>query len=1711
MNFVHRHTQNGKADTAAPERRLPFGERLRGGVLLLLACLSASTVAEPAPAGTRALGLGEAVERHHSTEQPFELWTQDPALYEEEGEKTELRKELEKEVTTRKLQNVVPPIRFASGEADIPNSYVERLREVLARMQHRVNVRLHFVGHSDDQRLSGALAERYGDNLGLSRERAGTTAEFFQRALDLPPESISYEGKGEAEPVADNRSAEGRAQNRRVEVEVWYDEVTEKLVEREVVVADEVKRVKMCRVEEVCKLRYKEGHAKRTRIRNLIPPLRYDEDAGGIDERFLQQLRQALHNLRGKPNLTVKFIGYTDNIPLSGRPARIYGNHLGLSKARARRVALAVQDALRLPSAAVDSDGKGAALPVASNDTEQGRALNRRVEVEFWHDDPLAELPDEPQLCPDAAGAETVTRVYDPPSGAIKPVRFETGRPVLLPGYVQRLGRLLSEVQDKTNPRLRFIGYLDNERLDRRTAAVYGDDIGLSAARATRLMESVKEELGLSDAAAESEGRGYVQAEDVVNAGFVQGETSYVDVQIVYDALAVIDDADAMEITRLEREVEPKHPLALNLMRITVDGKPLNDPNKGIADVQRCTDVALDRADIQFKFDNLELRPRLNVTAWPNTLRYRERTDSEWPGNLVRFRTYTNYPSFIERAEVRIFAAEDSERAEPQAVVPVDESGRADWAVDFDAIEASGRDLKYLLRVYDEQGRFDETSAQTLWVVDEPELDAQTADDARELLVGYGENRLARQSIPLKGGAIKAVGTSIPDGHSVWLAGRELPVSDEGEFVAEEILPSGMHTVEVAVLDRAGNGELFLRDLEMKKDDWFYVGIADLTIAADDTNGPARLVTGDETRYGNDVNVDGRLAFYTKGKFGDGWRLTASADTREGPVEDLFTNFMDKSPDALFRRIDPEYYYPTFGDDSTVTEDAPTLGKFYARLARDYNYGLWGNFKIGYLGNSLAHVDRTLYGANLHYQSPEATSFGEERIMVDGFAAEPGTVAGRDEFRGTGGSLYFLRHRDLLIGSERVRIEVRDKDSGLVTVVRNLTPGLDYDVDYLQGRVMLTEPLSATAEDGLLVDGGSGGDHVYLVVRYEFTPGFEEIDTLAVGGRAHYWVNDALKLGVTSNRNDAAGNESSLDAVDLTLRKSTNSWLRLETSRSEGGDVATVNSADGGFSFDPIGGFSGEDVIADAYRVETSLGLEDFSESLKGKLTFYRQELDAGYSAPGLNALTDTDQYGASLTMPVADRFALRAKADKREVVHGLQTRAAEVDVDYRFDEHWTLSSGLRHDRRDDRSPVVPLTQEEGERADMVVRAGYDSQGRWDAYGFVQDTVNSTGNRKDNARVGSGGSYRVSDRLRLRGEISGGDLGGAGKLGTDYLYSDRTNLYLTYALENERTDTGLRARRGNLTSGMRTRYSDSASVYLEEKYAHGDVPTGLTHSTGIDLAPSDRWNFGANVDAGTLKDHQTAAETRRKALGLRVGYGFERVKLASAFEYRVDETENPDTSFNKRTTWLTRNTLKYQVTPDWRLIGKFAHSESESSLGEFYDGNFTEAVLGYAYRPVGHDRLNALLKYTYFYNLPSAEQVTVANTASEFIQKSHIAAVDVLYDLTPRWTVGAKYAYRLGQISQEREDPEFFDSNAHLYVLRADWHFVHEWDALVEWRTLDLPDIGDRRSGALVGVYRHMGKHLKLGAGYNFTDFSDDLTNHDYDSQGLFINIVGKF
>jgi len=1747
----------------------------------LLTCLT--LVAASAQAQTVGeTPLGSAVERQMPMEQPFAPWARDPEqIRTEAGDRLEPRQKLTESFETVKLKNVIPPIHFESGVAKIPDNYVETLRKTLEGLRDRRNVRLHLVGHADNQPLSPMLARTFGDNAGLSRERAGEVTEFLKRALQLKPEAVAYEWAGDTHPIASNDTPEGRALNRRVEVEVWYDQPKAREADDEVLVRQEIKQVKVCRVQTLCKLRFKEGAARRSRLSNIISPLHYDEENVQVTPEFVEHIRKTLNNLRDKSNVVVKFIGYTDQVALSERDERIYGDLVALSKARAHRVALAVQEALKLPGTAVTSDGRGAAAPLAANDTAQGRALNRRIEVQFWYDDPLQELPDEPQMCPNP-GTEVFARVYDPPWGSITPLQLTNGRAIIPPGYTESLRRAMADVHDKSNVRLRFIGYTGNERLDRRTAAVYGDDIGLSAARARRAMQLVTEQMHLPASQAEHEGRGFVQSSDVVNVGFTQGESSYVVVQVVYDEPAVLDDHDGVNITRLRHELTPQSPFAVNPMHITVDGVPIDDPGRSSADVQRCTDVALDKADIRFQFDNLKARRRLSVAVAPSVVVFHETPEEGLGAAPVRFQMYTNYGAFIARAEVRIFEAGSSPQSKPLAVVVIDPNGSAEWQPRARQLSAAGQELRYLVRAYGKDGKFDDTRPLSLWMVrdgsraaadrgaagptasheqavtgsgattpsgnDAKDAAAKGGTDAAkaapgvtatttsptdasgtaagmtvaaasaavrhaepELLAAYGESTLSDQNIRVSGGTVTVRGGGIPPGHSVWVAGHQVPVDAKGNFIGEEVLPAGAHTVEVAVLDEDGNGTLYLRDLEFKRKDRFFVGMADLTVSDNHTSTIEQQMQGANAPYDYDATVAGSLSFFATQKLGDDWRVTASADTREEPVNELFSNFLNKAPDSLFRRIDPAYYYPTYGDDSTVQELAPTLGKFYVKVEHQDDYGLWGNFRANYLDNELAQVDRGLYGGNVRWLSDATTSFGEKRFAIDGFAAQPGTIPGRDEFQGTGGSVYFLHEQDILNGSERVRIELRDKDSGLVTGTVNLRPSIDYEIDHLQGRILLAQPLSSTAADNLLVrTSGLSGQIAYLVVRYEYTPGFQDIHTWTTGGQGDVWLNDYVRLGVTASSNAAGVDGSSLRGADLTLRKSADSWVKLQTGKSDGFVSSSFYSSDGGYGFTSYPPSAFANASAEAYRADVSLGLGDFLSGNKGRLTYYTQHLDAGYSAPGFDSLTATDYYGGTFKLLIGDNWSLNAKADRKSQELGLTTRAEELDLAYKMSKNWSVSTGVRQDDRQDNSPVVAATQQQGKQIDVVAQLGYDSLSTWRAYAFAQDTVSKSGNRDDNGRAGVGGSYRVTNALQIEAEASEGDLGPGGKLGTNYLVSNHTTLYLNYSLENERGDTGIFQRQGTLVSGMKERFSDSSSVYVEERYQDIDSASGLTHATGVTLTPDDRWNLGANAEVGTLFNSQTDAETKRKAGGVRVGYGHDRIQASSGIEYRNDDMQQPNATFMNLKTWLFRNNFKFQLTPDWRLVGKLDHSMSNNSQGQFYDGGYTEATLGYGYRPVGSDRLDVLAKYTYFYNMPAAGQVTPQGTAAQFIQKSHIAAIDVSYDLTQQWSVGGKYAYRLGEASLERVNPQFFDNTAELYIVRIDWHFHQEWEGMIEGRVLDMPDLNQTRSGMLVALYRHLGKHVKAGLGYNFTNFSEDLTDMNYKSHGIFMNVVGS-
>lgn len=1647
----------------------------------------------------------------------------------DQNTKVVYQKSVRDKVETVKLSDLVENIQFVAGESNIPEEFVEKLREVLNGMGSRENVRLHFVGHTDSDTLSGEAKDKYGDNLGLSKSRAEETALYFQEELRLPSSSISYEGKGDSEPLASNSTASGKALNRRVAVEVWYDELTEEEFDEAVIARDDVtRRIEVCRVQERCVFKRRAGVVKKAQIRHSIKPLSISEERLVVPREYMQNISRLLNEYSDREGVQLRFVGHTDNAPLTETQKKIYGNHVDFSKSVAQRVSQLVVDALRLSPNAVSFDGKGGVRPIATNLTTQGRALNKRIEVEVWYDIVDDQQALQAQACPDDGGAEIVDILYE---GEKPVVQFKDGKPVYTPGLDKRIERILLTLKDKSNLRMHFVGHTSNASLTRRQASIYPDHEALSNSRAKIVMKHVKGFTALERRQYIYEGRGFVEpvgknksifdskvfsVSKTEDKGAANPRDDRVEIEFRYDELAVLDQDDDIEIVRVNRHENAVSPYALLPIRISVDGNSIDGTRVHDADVQRCTDVALEKANVQLQYDSQKIEPKLHVDAVNAVVWYEDNIDTQEQENRLEFVSYTNYAAFIDKAEIRIFNPKQSLRSEPLAVIELDKNGYADFQLGetYASFDGPKNDWVYILRVYadkDDLSIFDETEPKTFWVTrNQPKQEKRSVQEAA--LAIYGRSSLKQRRINLSGGTVSVYGENIPADHQVWVFDQDIPVSDKQDVVIEQILPSGQHSVEVAVLDSEGSGNLFVRNLELKQKSWFTVGIADLTIGKDDTNGPAALVTNDNTHFENEIFSDGRLAFYTKGETKSGYKITASVDTGEVSSEDLFSNFSDKNPDYLFRRLDQDYHYSTFGDDSETVDDAPTQGKVYAKVEKKKSFALLGNFKTDLLATDLTQVDRGLYGIQLHGESEAGTRYGESKHELDAFIADPGTLSARDEFRGTGGSLYFLNRRDLTQGSERLRIEIRDKDSDIVLSSRDLIAAQDYDLDYIQGRVILTEPLTAVSDDNVLIQSGSFSGHpVYLVARYEYSPAFVDLDDAAAAIRYSNWLNDRFQIGFTASSQElsASGTNESVDlgGIDLTYRKSLQTYFKLESASSSGGVSDTSLSNDGGLNFSSVPLNTSATDSASSYRLEFAAKLNElFSfEKDRGTVNFYSQSRDAGFSAPGQSTNYDTEQIGFASETPISTRWKLKTKYDSNAREGLLETDSLEVNAEFKINQNLRLDFGGRSDNRDDTSGAAPSTQTQGRRTDIAAQIYYDPRDKWSAYAFTQFTADASDTRDDNDRLGVGGDYLLNPKTIVNAEVSGGDAGAGGTLGVNYKLNESSRVYLSHRVDNERDISGVLAKRGNSTLGFNSRYTDNMSVYGEERYAFGQQPSGITHAYGVDYVTDGYWSFGGGFEFGELEDNATSAKTERQAMTLSAQ------RQGKKFNYRgVLETRNDKTDVNTNDFLLFKNDLKVQLSPSWRLLGKYYLSDNENSLGEFYEGDFSEFSIGYAYRPIKNDRLNILFKYTNLENRPTIGQLAQLSSSENALQKSQVYALDINYDLTRRWTIGAKLATRIGEVALDRSNPVFIDNNADLLIVRADWHVVRYWDLLLEARSLSVEQARDERKGGLVAVYRHFGENIKFGGGYNFTDFSDDLTDLDFDSEGFFINIIGK-
>ena len=1181
--------------------------------------------------------------------------------------------------------------------------------------------------------------------------------------------------------------------------------------------------------------------------------------------------------------------------------------------------------------------------------------------------------------------------------------------------------------------------------------------------------------------------------------------------------LAFANDLDFLLEAEEAAISAPQQAPANSGISISVDGEAILGKPTAEDKIIR-TDKNLEAVDIQIKYDGLDVTRRLNVATTDLRGTYK-------PGETVSFRGSWNYPDWIERAEVRIYRSVDKYAsiaiAQPLTVIEVPTTGPGAGAVDWqsfretESLRLQNGDLTYVLRVYDDKGRFDETLPLDLRISSEEVLlEDRLPERESAVAPGESEDRTGVSNIPLYGGSVTVYGRHVPPGYTVKVLGETIPVDNAQRFVTSRILPPGDHEVDVSVSGLGKDSGLqFERDINIPDSEWFYVGLADITLGKRLGSDAEMLTNVHPNEFPGTTFRRGRLAFYVKGKIKGSTLLTAAFDTTEEELDDIFDNLDRKDPRRLLRNLDPDDFYPVFGDDSTTIDDAPTSGKFYVRLEKGKSHVLWGNFKTRINGTELARYERGLYGANVHLESEYVTSHGQPLAEAEGFAAEPGTLPQRDELRGTGGSAYFLRRQDINQGSEQITIERRDRVTGEVVERTLLRPDEDYQIDYVQGVVLLRNPLqSQGGTSGAVRQGVTGDQDLYLIAVYEYTPTLTDLDGFTYGGRGQAWITDNVRIGATGYVEDTGFADQTLFGADVHIRLSEKSYFEFEWAESEGDTFGIVTSTDGGFIFNPISGDGPANGKAQAYRAKIALDLSELTDGgLEGTIGGYYENREAGFNAPGRYTSVEERLTGVFADVEIDEDTTLRAKYDNVDRADGDDRSELSAELERRFGDEYTASVGVTHS---DYANAVGSSTGFGERTDVGARLTrtYDEKNK--VWVFGQATVSRDKTRERNDRVGIGFERQINDKLSAEAEVSYGTQGIGGLAGLVYSPNADDRYYVGYRLDPDTTAGDLNGYDpfgrdlGSIVYGANRKINDQWSAFFEENYDFSGTQRSLTHTYGVTYTPDAVWTIGAGFESGEVYD-DVNGDFDRVAVSGTVSLREEVRNASLRFEARFEEGQNA--AIRDRNTYLLSGQYGYLHNDDWRFIASIDAVLSESDQDTILDGDYIEGSIGWAYRPVENDRLNALFRYTYLEDLPGSQQVNAQNQILGPRQRSHVLEADFVYDLNERWSIGGKYGFRTGEIELVRGSGNFQDSSAHLAVARLDYHLVEKWDLLLEARALWLPELDQTNTGILAGAYYHIGENLKLGVGYNFGEFSDDLTDLTYDDEGIFINVIGKF
>jgi hypothetical protein len=414
----------------------------------------------------------------------------------------------------------------------------------------------------------------------------------------------------------------------------------------------------------------------------------------------------------------------------------------------------------------------------------------------------------------------------------------------------------------------------------------------------------------------------------------------------------------------------------------------------------------------------------------------------------------------------------------------------------------------------------------------------------------------------------------------------------------------------------------------------------------------------------------------------------------------------DKSNERLFRDIQPDEYYPVYGDSSVRSYDAQSTSRAYLRIDKGRSYILYGDFAT--TDNDSTHVltvyNRSLTGMREHYQN--------DRVDVTAFASHDTFAQHVQEIpaNGTSGP-YILANATGVINGETVQILVRDRNQP--AVILKITPAtrfVDYELEPYTGEILFTSPVPSLDQNL---------NPISIRVSYEMDQGGARFWVSGIDGSVK--VDDRLRVGGTF--------VADLNPGDHFIMKGINSSIKVDPHTTLNAEFAMTHQ-------DTVGD-------GDGYHFEI---LHD-SENLKARAYFGRTTA----TFDNINSLLNQGRGEGGLKLSWKFNQSTRLVADvirSEDTAAGGTQEGALVGIEHTMKNKMQLELGVRHVEQGS-LPASPSTEGSTNTTTTSIRAKLTVPvphvQRLQAYGeYEQDVL-----ELDKKIAAIGGTFQMFEHAKI--------------------------------------------------------------------------------------------------------------------------------------------------------------------------------------------------------------------------------------------------------------------------------------------------------------------------------------------------------------------------